>query len=233
VQHSIKLSHVVKTFAKGITVINGVSLTLHTGKTYALMGASGSGKSTLMHLISGLDAPTSGSVQYGQKEMSTYRPAERAQQVVLVTQFPFLIKELNVLENIELAGHIAGLSATLVKEQALFYLVAVGLFEARHWHVGALSGGQRQRVCMARALLVKPQFLCADEPTGALDEKTGQQIIELLLAHQKQDGMGLLISTHNTAVAEQMEVVFALKDGILVPRQQFLKNEVRHERATP
>ena len=221
----LELSDVSKLFGKKSSeksVVDRVTVTFEEGKTYALTGVSGSGKSTLMHIIAGLDVPTTGTVFLHNKDLSSYSSHERAQLVVLVTQTSFLIKELTVLENIVLAGLVIGISKTEAQASALFYLAAVGLFDAQAWNVGALSGGQRQRVCIARALMVKPKFLCADEPTGALDEKTGNAIIQLLLDHQKNEGMGLIISSHNPAVVEQMEVVFALKDGILVPREIYI-----------
>lgn len=232
----LKVVDAIKTFFNdGLkkTVINNVSVLFEEAKTYALIGASGSGKSTLMHIIAGLDCPSSGAVFLDGKDLSLYPTQERAQAVVLVTQFSFLIKELTVLENVTLAALIVGVPKTEAQERALFYLEAVGLFALQAWNVSALSGGQRQRVCIARALVVKPRFLCADEPTGALDEKTGQAIIQLLLDHQKEDGMGLIISSHNSAVVEQMEVVFALKDGILVPHHPFLTKEASYERTAP
>jgi ABC-type lipoprotein export system ATPase subunit len=231
----LELSEVSKSFGKGSSqksVVDRVTVTFEEGKTYALTGASGSGKSTLMHLVAGLDVPTTGTVFLHAKNLSAYRSQERARLVVLVTQTPFLIKELTVLENIEIAGLVVGLSKAEAHERALFYLTAVGLFDTKGWNVGALSGGQRQRVCIARALIVKPKFLCADEPTGALDEKTGTTIIQLLLDHQKNEGMGLIISSHNPTVVEQMELVFALKDGILVPHKTVLnQNQCHPQRA--
>ena len=230
----LKLHEVSKSFGSGNfkkSVIDRVTVTFEEGRTYALKGVSGSGKSTLMHSIAGLDSPTTGTVFLQNKDFSLYSSQERARLVVLVTQVPFLIKELTVLENIALAGLVIGMSKVQSYERASFYLAAVGLFDMQSWNVSALSGGQRQRVCIARALVVKPKFLCADEPTGALDEKTGSAIIQLLLDHQKNEGMGLIISSHNPAVVEQMELVFALKDGILLPHNTVLNKEVPYERS--
>jgi lipoprotein-releasing system ATP-binding protein len=214
----LRLHEINKSFESGIfkkSIFDRVTVTFEEGRTYALKGASGSGKSTLMHIIAGLDTPTTGTVFLQDKDFLSYSSQERARLVVLVTQAPFLIKELTVLENIALAGLVIGMSKSEAQERGLFYLAAVGLFDVQAWNISALSGGQRQRVCIARALIVKPKFLCADEPTGALDEKTGNAIIQLLLDHQKNEGMGLIISSHNPALVEQMELVFALKDGIL------------------
>lgn len=231
----IQLRNITKEFKEGqksLPIIKDISLEFEQGKSYALMGASGSGKSTLMHLIAGLDVPSAGQVLLAKKDMRFFTEQERAQSVVLVPQHPFLVKELSVIENIELAGLVLRQPVAEARDRALFYLAAVGLFETKNWKVSALSGGQRQRVCIARALAVRPRFLCADEPTGALDEVTGQRIVELLLFHQKEEGMGLLVSSHNPAISEQMGMVFTLKDGILEPGQTILKKEAAYERST-
>lgn len=213
------VKEVVKDFKQGAAtkkILDTVSFECEQKKTYALSGASGSGKSTLMHICAGLDVPTAGDVLIGSRSIFSYTLQERAQKIVLVTQKPLLIKELNVLENCMLAGQVLGLSEHEARTRSLQYLNAVGLSGLENMQIGALSGGQQQRLAVARALVVKPAFLLADEPTGALDEHTGQQLIALLLDVQKKEGMGLLISSHNPAVIAQMEVVFALKDGILV-----------------
>lgn len=215
------VKEVVKQFKQGTekkTVLDGVSFVCEQGKTYGLVGASGSGKSTLMHLCAGLDMPTTGQVFLQDGGRQLYVAPTRAAQVVLVTQKPLLIKELSVLENVALSAKILGVEDKEADERAHEYLEKVGLADMRFTSVGALSGGQQQRAAVARALAVKPAFLCADEPTGSLDEETGQELIELLLACQKENNMGLLISSHNAAVIAQMEVVFVLKDGILVTR---------------
>lgn len=211
------VKEVVKRFKQGSekTVLAGVSFECEQGKTYALSGVSGSGKSTLMHLCAGIDVLTEGFIFLNDKLLHTYSSEERARLIVLVPQKPLLIKELNVLENVALAGQLVGLSEKEAMIEAAYFLEQVGLGDMKDFLTGALSGGQQQRVALARALLVKPAFLCADEPTGSLDEETGKQIITLLLKFQKETGMGLIVSSHNPWVIEQMEVVFVLKDGIL------------------
>lgn len=211
------VKEVVKRFKQGSekTVLAGVSFEFKQANTYALSGVSGSGKSTLMHLCAGIDVPTEGSIYLNDKPLHTYSSEERARLIVLVPQKPLLIKELNVLENVALAGQLVGLSEKEAMIEAAYFLEQVGLGDMKDFLTGALSGGQQQRVALARALLVKPAFLCADEPTGSLDEETGKQIITLLLKFQKETGMGLIVSSHNPWVIEQMEVVFVLKDGIL------------------
>ena len=212
------VEEVFKCFKQGPEkqVLSGISFECEQGKRYGLAGVSGSGKSTLMHLCAGIDTPTKGSIYLQGSDLHTYSESERAKLVVLVPQKPLLIKELSVVENVALAGELLGMPKKQAMEEAAYYLEQVGLTGFEDFLTGALSGGQQQRVALARALLVKPVFLCADEPTGSLDEQTGKQIIALLLKFQKETGMGLIISSHNPWVIEQMEVVFVLKNGILV-----------------
>ncbi|MCF7900011.1 ATP-binding cassette domain-containing protein [Candidatus Babeliales bacterium] len=194
-------------------VLTSLTYSFKQGVSYALMGASGSGKSTLMHLLAGIDTPTSGIIS-----MNDFS----CESIVLVFQSPYLIKELSVLENIVLAGTLHGKNKKESTEQALFLLDSVELQHTAHWDVGALSGGQKQRVALARALINKPRFLLADEVTGNLDTHTGNAIISLLLTFQKKWNMGLLISTHNPLVAEKMEIMLILKDGKLIHNEKMI-----------
>lgn len=233
----MKLLHVEKVFKSFGEVPDkrslflGVSVTFKQGKTYALQGVSGCGKSTFLHMIAGLDSPTTGLITFDQKNMCDYSSRERAAQVVLVTQTPLFIKELSVVENVALSALLVGRSKKSAYENAEWYLELVGLIDYKDFHIGKLSGGQKQRVALARALVVKPFFLCADEVTGSLDEVTGQHIIDLLLFLQKQEAMGLIISSHNPIVAAQMGLVFTIKDGILVPNYQSSNLEGVYDRS--
>ncbi len=216
----LQLKDVQKTFVNNknkITIINNCSSLFKQGITYGLIGVSGIGKSTLMHIISGLDAPSSGTVLFNKKNIYTFSPAERARCLQLVTQTPHMIKELTVYENCKIVGSILDLTAqeTDFRLQELFSML--GLDHIKDWNVGQLSGGQLQRVALIRALLAQPSFLLADEPTGNLDEKTGKQLLTTLLVCQKKWNMGLLISSHNSYITSSMEVVFTIKDGILSP----------------
>jgi ABC-type lipoprotein export system ATPase subunit len=188
-------------------VLKNITYRFEQGKTYALMGASGSGKSTLIHILAQIDEPSSGSLV-----LTHFARHECA----IVFQCPYLIKELTVLENIVLAGTIAGKSKKESEQEAQKLLTAVGLQETGSWSVGMLSGGQKQRVSLARALLNKPKFLYADEITGNLDFKTGNIILDLLFEFQKKWNMTLILSTHNEKIAERMEVVLILRDGTLI-----------------
>jgi ABC-type lipoprotein export system ATPase subunit len=214
---AINLSAVkLKKKFKQIDVLQNISVNFEKGRTYALTGESGSGKSTFMHLLSGLDQPTAGKIMIGDHLLSDLTPLVRAQKIGFVVQTPTLISELTVLENIMLPAQILGIDGIECKKRAYSYLDAVDLFFAQSWHIGQLSGGQRQRIAFVRALMVHPDFLLADEPTGNLDDKNSDQLMEIVTLCQKKWNMGLIISSHCAKVAQKMEVVFTLKDGILV-----------------
>ena len=203
-----------KTFNKK-NLFSNLSLQFKKGCSYALMGESGSGKSTLMHILAGLDIPTQGEVFLEKRLLTTLTSQERAKHIGFVVQTPTLITELTVLENIILPAQLQHVSKVEAQKKAEEYLKVLNLLEIKEWQVGALSGGQRQRVSLVRALILEPDFLFADEPTGNLDDKNSQQLIEMILLCQKKWGMGLIVSTHCKEVAQKMEVVFTLKNGIL------------------
>ena len=218
----LSLKGVKKAFPEGnreIAVLQDITVSFEQGKTYAISGVSGTGKSTLMYLMAGLDQPTSGSVYFNKKSVNSMTPCEHEhflqRDVGLLFQQPYLLKELSVIENLILAASIAGTSESLVKERAEHLLSQVGLSDKKNAQPGALSGGQQARLALARALINRPAFLIADEPTGNLDEKTGKEIISLLLTLQKEWGMGLIISTHDEYVAEKMQHRYRLHDGHL------------------
>ncbi len=206
----------VKKEFKELLVLKNVSVLFEKGKTYALTGQSGSGKSTLMHILAGFDTCTEGSVLYNRVSLTAFSSLQRAQKIGFVVQSPLLIAELSVYENVILPAKIQGLSEQEYKKRAEEYLEAVDLLHTKQWHVGQLSGGQKQRVALVRALITQPDFLLADELTGNLDSQTSAQLIDLLIGLQKKWHMGLIISSHCPAIVQSMEVVFAIKDGILV-----------------
>ena len=218
----LSLANVHKSYVQGnqkIEVLKGVTVTFIAGHSYALTGASGSGKSTLVHLLAGLDTPTSGIISYNERNIYTLRPEQKniflSTAIGLVFQYPYLIKELTVLENVMAKGFIAHKDEASVMGEAQVLIEQVGLKDKLHAYPGQLSGGQAQRVAIARALMNRPDFLIADEPTGNLDQETGNKIIDLLMELAKKWNMGLIISSHDAYVTKKMEIMYELKDGQL------------------
>ena len=201
------------------TFIKKTTLSFQQGQTYAIIGESGSGKSTFLHMLAGLLAPTQGIIAVNNKDIHTLSPLQRAQQLGIVFQLPYLLKELSVSENIEIAGKIAHLSNDSIKNQTSLLLNEIGLAHIANEPVGILSGGQKQRVALARALITQPTFLLADEVTGSLDAQTSIHIIELILDLVKKWNMGFIVCTHNQTIAQKMGLVFELKDGILIQQE--------------
>jgi len=158
-------------------------------------------------------------VIYGTEDINALSEAKKSiflnKTIGLVFQYPYLIKELTVLENVMIKGLIAGQEAKASAREGRELLRNVGLESKANAYPGQLSGGQQQRVALARALKNRPQFLLADEPTGNLDPQTAQRILDLIMQAQKEWGMGLIISSHDTFVTERMETVYEMVDGSL------------------
>lgn len=219
------VDHVSKVFKTGdicTAVFSDITVSFKQGSSYAITGISGAGKSTFMHILACLDTPTTGSVLFNGKSLQTFTTDERAvflsYSVGLVFQMPHLIRELSVIENVMLASFIVGISKEESYKRAIELLQQVGISSKVESKPGELSGGQRQRVALARALMNRPTFLIADEPTGHLDLKTGQGIIELITFCCKQQGMGLIVSSHDAYVTDAMEHVYEFIDGSLVKK---------------
>jgi ABC-type lipoprotein export system ATPase subunit len=224
-QSQITIENLSKIFQYGKSstmVLDAISQKFSAGTTYAIIGASGVGKSTLMHLLVGLDKPTSGKVLYNGRNINRLTSNEtdqfRNQEVGLLFQDSYLIKELTALENVIMKGIIAHRDRKECRDEGIELLKAVGLSEKISSLPPMLSGGQQQRVALARALFGNPSFIFADEPTGNLDITTGKKMVELMLNTVKKLGAGLIVSTHDPYVYERMEVVFELKEGKLYPR---------------
>ena len=214
----VQLSDVTKRYDHdGAPAVAHVSLEVAPGEALAVMGPSGSGKSTLLNLIAGLDRPTSGEVQVGEdrvdKLSETGLARFRRRQVGMIFQFFNLLDDMTVADNIALPAQLAGLPAAQTRARVDELLAALRIAPHRNAYPARLSGGQRQRVAIARALVNRPALLLADEPTGALDTATGQEIGELL-AGLNASGQTLIVVTHNPDLADRYAArVIEIVDG--------------------
>jgi putative ABC transport system ATP-binding protein len=203
----IQLDGVTKAYQAGVApALGDVNMTVAAGEVVAVMGPSGSGKSTLLNLIAGLDRPTAGTVTVAGRRIDTLSEGAlarfRARHVGIIFQFFNLLDDLTVQDNVLLPAQLAGSSRRRARVQARELLERMGIEEHRNDYPARLSGGQRQRVAIARALVNSPELLLADEPTGALDTATGQEIGRLLL-ELNQGGQTLVLVTHDPALAER------------------------------
>lgn len=204
----------VKSYPSGekqLGVLAGVDVSVGAGETVGISGESGSGKSTLLNLLAGLDAPDAGTVAWG--GVTTLSAARRGTYLGMVFQAYYLLPELTAWDNVLLAARIAGVVDRAMKARAEDLLAAVGLAERRHHVPAMLSGGERQRVALARALINRPALLLADEPTGNLDERTGEVVIDLLLRLTRETGAALVLVTHNPAHAARCDRQMHLHQG--------------------
>jgi lipoprotein-releasing system ATP-binding protein len=207
---------------ENIIVLDNIDAIFMQEKSYAITGISGSGKSTFMHILAGLETPTSGTVLFNNKALNSLSASAHSHflntSIGLVFQSSHLLGELSVLENVILPGLINGKTKDECQQRAQELLKKVGIFEKKDSKPGELSGGQQQRVAIARALFNQPAFLIADEPTGNLDLATGKAIIDLLLSCHHEWGMGIIISSHDDYVTERMDEVFVLSKGKLIQK---------------
>ena len=184
--------------------LNGMTLEIRAGEAVAVMGPSGSGKSTLLNLVSGLDRPTSGSVVVNGQDLGKLNETGlalfRRRRIGMIFQFFNLLDDLPAVDNVALAAQLTGTSANQARARALELLDELGIADRRNIYPAQLSGGERQRVAVARALMNRPALLLADEPTGALDSKAGEQVMDLLL-DLNQIGQTLLLVTHDERLA--------------------------------
>jgi lipoprotein-releasing system ATP-binding protein len=203
-----------------VEVLKGVSLRIAPGELVAVVGPSGVGKSTLLHLLGALERPTSGEIRYGGSALSTLSDAALAEfrnrQVGFVFQFHHLLPEFTALENVMLPLLIRRHPVAQAREQARALLSQVGLAERLRHRPGELSGGEQQRVALARALVGGPVVLLADEPTGNLDSKTGEEIFELLRQLNRERRLTSVMVTHNEALARRTDRILRMLDGRIV-----------------
>ena len=195
-----------------IEVLCGVDLRVAAGESVSIRGESGSGKSTLLNLLSGLDAPDAGEIRW---DGSAPSAGTRARYLGMVFQSFYLIPELDAWQNVLMAGRMLGSPGADSRARARDLLERVGLGERASHLPAQLSGGERQRVAVARALMNSPRLLLADEPTGNLDERTGEAVIDLLLGLSRETGTALVLVTHNPAHAARTGRALTLHDGRL------------------
>jgi len=218
----LRVEGVRKSFRTGegeIEVLRSVDLTLREGERIAIVGQSGVGKSTLLHVIGTLDKPTAGRVLFRGEDLFAKSGPElarfRNECLGFVFQFHHLLPEFDALENVMMPGLLRGISFAAMRPKARAILEEVGLGHRLDHRVGKLSGGERQRVAVARALVLDPPLLLADEPTGNLDPVTGERITELLLEMNRSRGTSLVVVTHNPALAERLGRTLTLVEGKL------------------
>ena len=203
----------------GRPVLQGLTFELLAGDYLCIVGENGSGKSTLLHLMGALDTPSSGKIFFDGRDMSEMKPDEKARfrnrTLGFVFQFHHLLPEFSALENVAMPALIGGACRADVLPDARTMLERVGLAHRVESKVSTLSGGERQRVAIARAVLLRPRVLLADEPTGNLDENTGEQVSTLMRELNRELGMTLVIVTHNRELAATMNRSLELRAGTL------------------
>jgi len=221
-----KLSNVTKDYVKGretVHALRGVEVEIADGEWLAVQGPTGHGKSTLLQILGGLDRPSSGSVDFDGRDLARLRETEmtkmRARSVGFVFQTFNLIPTLSAQENVETALVPLGVSGASRRSRAAEALSQVGLGDRLRHLPGELSGGQQQRVAIARALVKEPKVLLADEPTGNLDEDTRDEIIGLLEKLWQDNGLTMVIVTHDSTIARRAQRVGTMRNGKLTVRQ--------------
>ena len=222
-QAAVQLDNLCKIYVRDgqrIPVLEHISLSIQQGEFIALMGPSGSGKTTLLNLIAGIDRPTSGSVRVHGADVTALSEGAlarwRASSIGFIFQFYNLIPVLTALGNVELPLMLTSLSKKQRRERAFFALRTVGLVERAEHYPRQLSGGQEQRVAIARAIVTDPQILVADEPTGDLDAKSAEEILELMQTLNREFGKTIVMVTHDPRAASCAHSQKHLEKGVLL-----------------
>jgi lipoprotein-releasing system ATP-binding protein len=213
---------VSKSYTDGLSVVDvlkSVNIQIKKGDRTAIIGPSGCGKSTLLHLLGGLDKPTNGEITINQNNWQALNEKQRCQMrnkhLGFIYQFHHLLPEFSALENVAMPLLLAGMSVTKAQELAADILNQVGLTPRKEHKPAQLSGGERQRVAIARALVHRPDCVLADEPTGNLDQTTASKVLDLMLELNQQMGTALVIVTHDQQIAQRMDRVLVLHEGVL------------------
>lgn len=217
-----RAENITKTYGRGstaLTVLKDVSLGVNAGEMTAIIGASGSGKTTLLQILGTLDQPSAGELYFHDRSLLTLPQKEQAlfrnQSIGFIFQFHHLLPDFSALENVMMPALIAGRSKKEMVDTAHELLAAVELDHRLTHKVAELSGGEQQRAALARALIMNPDILLADEPTGNLDSRSGDLIFELLHRLCRERSLCTIMVTHNIKLAERMDHCLTLKDGIL------------------
>lgn len=218
-----QLSHSFYNGTEKTTVLKNINFRVESGELISLLGSSGSGKSTLLNLMAGLMKPTQGSILISGKAIEKMNENQlaifRRSHIGFVFQSYELLSQLTVIENVELPLVFQGMKKKQRQQLAEELLEQVGLKDKLTLFPSQLSGGQQQRVSIARSLVTKPEIVFADEPTGNLDSKTEQEIIDLLIRLNHQLGITFLIVTHEQSVAQQTKRILRLQDGVLIKEE--------------
>ncbi len=208
---------VIDTGTHRVEILRGIDLDIEPGERLAIMGASGSGKSTLLGMLAGLDAPSAGSIRIDGDEITHLNEDQladlRGRKIGFVFQSYQLIATLTAEENVLLPAELAGEASAQAVERVRMLLDTVGLSGRRDHYPVQLSGGEQQRVALARAFIRRPPLLVADEPTGNLDSRNGAQVLDLLLAMNRNEGATLVLVTHDRELAASASRIITLKDG--------------------
>jgi lipoprotein-releasing system ATP-binding protein len=215
------LAKIYRSGDKDLVIFRDLQLSVDPGEQIAIIGESGAGKSTLLHLISGLDKPTAGAIYYKNKNIIGLSESElsafRNREIGYVWQQHHLLPEFSAEENVSMPLRIRSENAATLATETKTSLEEVGLGDRGHHRAGELSGGEQQRIAIARALAANPSLLLADEPTGNLDEKTGEMIFNLLAAIRQQRNLTSILVTHNLQFARRCDRVLRLEGGALQP----------------
>ncbi len=219
----IDCRQVTRTYSEGpekLTIFSDISLQVAAGETVAIVGSSGAGKTTLLNLLGGLDRPSSGQISICGNDIHRLSEAGRARfrnkHLGFVYQFHHLLPEFSALENVMMPCALGGMAVSAAKEKAEGFLAQVGLAERLAHKPGELSGGERQRVAIARALVNEPQCVLMDEPTGNLDEHTGEGVRKLIESLRDELGISFVMVTHDMKMARSLGRVLRLEQGRLV-----------------